>query len=380
MSKASKRGAAGGLRDLRGGALGAEPALAERSLDRPRLERLIDGFARLRLLVVGDVVLDEYLWGDVERVSPEAPVPVVHVTRDGVALGGAGNVVRNVIALGARCELCTVVGDDGAGRRVVELLEGLEVDPAGIVVVAGRPTTRKTRVVARAQQIVRFDRETEEPVAPAAARRLVDAIARAIPGSDGVILEDYGKGALAPRVLAAAMRRFRAAGLFVAVDPKGVLAPFRGASLVKPNQREAGALAGVHVRSRADLARAAERIRRRIGGGAVAITRGSEGIALFDGTGATGIDIRAASQEVFDVQGAGDTTIAALALALRAGASLLEAGVIANAAAGVVVSKVGTATASAAELRQALPGAITAAQAGFAAAGGALPARARRPR
>lgn len=347
-------------------------------LELRRLEKLLDGFRQVRLLVVGDVVLDEYLWGDVERVSPEAPVPVVHVTRDGVALGGAGNVVRNAVALGARCGFCTVVGDDGAGRRVVDLLKDLGVDPAGIVVVEGRPTTRKTRVVARSQQIVRFDRETEEPVAAGSARRLVDAIERAIPKSDAVVLEDYGKGALAPRVLAAAMRRFREAGLFVAVDPKTLLAPFRGASLVKPNLREAEALAGLRVRSRADLSRVAERIRRKVGGGAVAITRGGDGISLFDGETAAGSDVRAAVREVFDVQGAGDTTIAALALALRAGASLVEAGVIANAAAGVVVSKVGTATASAAELKQSLPEAIAAAEAGFAGAADARPGRTRR--
>ncbi|HVP28359.1 MAG TPA: PfkB family carbohydrate kinase [Myxococcota bacterium] len=345
---------------------------ARRRLDAARLERAVDGFARLRLLVVGDVVLDEYLWGDVDRVSPEAPVPVVHVTRDGVALGGAGNVVRNVVALGARCAFCSVVGDDGAGRRVIDLLKDLGVDPAGVVVVEGRPTTRKTRVVARTQQIVRFDRETEEPIARAASRRLVEAIGRAIPEADGVVLEDYGKGALAPHVLAAAMRRFRDAGLFVAVDPKSVLAPFRGASLVKPNLREAESLSGLRVRTRADLARAAERIRRRIGGGAVAITRGSDGIALFSGgldaaDAREGLDVRTARREVFDVQGAGDTTIAALVLALRAGASWLEAAVIANAAAGVVVGKTGTATASAEELKAALPAAVAAAEAGLAA-------------
>jgi len=370
----------------------AAPRPAARELDRARLERLVDAFVRLRLLVVGDVVLDEYLWGDVDRVSPEAPVPVVHVTRDGVALGGAGNVVRNVVALGARCAFCTVVGDDGAGRRVIDLLKDLGVDPTGTVVVEGRPTTRKTRVVARTQQIVRFDRETDEPVAAAAARRLLDAITRAVPKSDAVVLEDYGKGALAPRVLATAMRRFREAGLFVAVDPKQVLAPFRGASLVKPNLREAEALAGLRVRSAVDVARVAERVRRKVGGGAVAITRGGEGISLLGaadaaaasrggGGAAALVDVRTASREVFDVQGAGDTTIAALVLALRAGASLVEAGVIANAAAGVVVGKVGTATASAGELKDALPEAIAAAEAGFASAppaGAGRSARARR--
>jgi D-beta-D-heptose 7-phosphate kinase/D-beta-D-heptose 1-phosphate adenosyltransferase len=330
-------------------------------LDRRRLEKIVSGFPRVRLLVVGDVVLDEYLWGDVDRVSPEAPVPVVHVSREGTVLGGAGNVVRNVVALGAACRFCSVVGDDRAGQRVVELLAELGVDAKGMVVVEGRPTTRKTRVVARNQQIVRFDRETEAPLAIPAARRLVTAIDGCLSGVDGVILEDYGKGALSARVLAAAMRRFREAGLFVAVDPKTELAPFRGASLVKPNLREAEALTGLRIRNGRDLARAAERLRRRIGGGDVVVTRGGDGMTVFHGV-AQGVDVPTAAREVFDVQGAGDTTIAALVLALRAGASLLEAAVVANAAAGVVVGKIGTATASRDEVCALLPAAVDAAK------------------
>lgn len=330
-------------------------------LDRTRLEAIVNGFSRIRLLVVGDVVLDEYLRGDVDRVSPEAPVPVVHVSGESQVLGGAGNVVRNVVALGASSRFCAVVGSDRAGMRVLDLLKDLGVDVDGVVVVEGRPTTRKTRVVARTQQIVRFDRETIDAPGPDAIRRLLGAIAAAIPGVDGVVLEDYGKGALVPRVIAAAMRRFRAAGLFVAVDPKHTLQPFRGASLLKPNLREAEALAGLRVHDDATLSRAAERLRRRIGGGDVAITCGSEGIAIFGDSIAAGERVRTAPREVFDVQGAGDTTIAALTLALRAGATLREAAVIANAAAGVVVAKAGTATASRAELLRALPAAIAAA-------------------
>lgn len=333
-----------------------------RSLDRRRLEKLVDAFARLRLLVVGDVVLDEYLWGEVDRVSPEAPVPVVHVRRESMVLGGAGNVVRNVVALGAGCAFCAVVGDDPTARRVAGQLEELGVDAKGLVVVPGRPTTRKTRVIARGQQVVRFDRETESPVPAAAARRLVDALAAAIPAVDGVILEDYGKGTLAPGVIGAAMRRFRSAGVPVAVDPKHTLAPYRGAALLKPNLREAEMLAGVTVHGPEDLARAAGRLRRRIGGGIVVVTQGGDGMTLFEGESA--LPVRTAPREVFDVQGAGDTTIAALWLALRAGASLLEAAVVANAAAGVVVAKVGTATASPDEVKAALPEAIEAARAG----------------
>jgi rfaE bifunctional protein kinase chain/domain len=332
-------------------------------LDARRLAKLVASFREVRLLVVGDVVLDEYLWGDAFRVSPEAPVPVVHVERESMVLGGAGNVVRNVIALGGACDFCTAIGDDRAGDRVVEQLAELGVDPGGTVRVADRPTTRKTRVVARSQQIVRFDREVAAPLPPAAARTLLASIDRFAPRAHGAILEDYGKGTLAASWVRAVLRKLDGHGVPVAVDPKEDLAPFRGASLVKPNLREAEALAGMRIRSDADLAKAAARLHRKLGGAAIVVTRGAEGMALFEGEGPASF-VGTPRREVFDVQGAGDTTIAALSLALRAGGSLLEAAVIANAAAGVVVSKVGTATASPDEVLDALPAAIRAAKRG----------------
>ena len=330
-------------------------------LDARRLAKLVRSFREVRLLVLGDVVLDEYLWGDVARVSPEAPVPVVHLDRESQVLGGAGNVVRNVVALGASAAFCSAVGDDRAGDRVLELLADLGVDAGGTVRVAGRPTTRKTRVVARSQQIVRVDRETEEPLPAQAARGLLAALDRYAPRAHGAVIEDYGKGTLAGATVRAAMRRRDAHGGAIAVDPKEDLAPYRGASLVKPNLREAEALAGMRIRGSADLAVAAERLRRKLGGAAVVVTLGAEGMALFDGDGAR--TVATPRREVFDVQGAGDTTIAALTLALRAGGSLLEAAVIANAAAGVVVGKIGTATASPDEVIAALPAALDAARA-----------------
>ncbi|RIK95791.1 MAG: D-glycero-beta-D-manno-heptose-7-phosphate kinase [Proteobacteria bacterium] len=330
-------------------------------IDARRLARLVTSFRRVRLLVVGDVVLDEYLWGDVERVSPEAPVPVVHVQRESQVLGGAGNVVRNAIALGASCDFCSAVGEDRAGERVLEELAALGVETEGVVRVAGRPTTRKTRLLARSQQLVRFDRETVEPLPPRAVRSLVAAIERCTAKADGAIVEDYGKGTLAPGVVKSVMRRLVAAGVPVAVDPKDELAPYRGAALVKPNLREAEVLAGMRVRSDADLERVGQRLRRRLGGATVVVTRGADGMALFADDGPA-LRVATPRREVFDVQGAGDTTIAALALALRAGGTLLEAAVVANAAAGVVVAKVGTATASPEEVLAALPAAADAAR------------------
>ncbi len=337
--------------------------MTHRKLDERRLARLLEGFGRVRLLVVGDVFLDEYLWGSVERVSPEAPVPVVHVDRESVVLGGAGNVVRNVVALGGRCRFCTAVGDDADGRHVRDLLKELDVEPDGIVVDASRPTTRKTRVVARSQQIVRFDRETTEPLAAAVAGRLLARVDAALPGVDGAVLEDYGKGLLAPRFGRRLMRRLGEAGLFVAVDPKHELAPFRGASLIKPNRAEAEAMAGLRGRSLEDWQRIGERLRRKLGDGDLVVTRGGAGVLVFDGAGPV-VEVPTVAHDVYDVQGAGDTSIATFALALRAGADLREAAVLANAAAGVVVQKSGTATASPAEVRDLLPDAIAAARRG----------------
>ncbi len=332
-------------------------------LELRRLERLVEGFARVRLLVVGDVMLDEYLWGDVERVSPEAPVPVVHVTRESTALGGAGNVVRNAAAMGATCLFCGVVGDDRAGDRVIDLLKDLGVDVQGVVRVEDRPTTRKTRVEARSQQMLRFDRETDEPIGRAASRRLLRAVEAALPGSDGLVLEDYGKGLLHKTVLRGLMKRAADAGLPVTVDPKEHVASFRGADLVKPNQREVEQLTGIRIRSRDDLGRAVAKLRRSLGGSHVIVTRGADGMTVFEGE-LSPVDVPIAHSEVYDVQGAGDTSIAALTLARLAGGSLLEAAVIANAAAGVVVGKVGTATATPDEIRGLLPAAAEAARAG----------------
>ena len=329
--------------------------------DLRRLERLVDGFRGVRLLVLGDLVLDEYIWGDVDRISPEAPVPVVHVRDETTMLGGAANAARNVVALGGAVDCCSVVGDDAAGRRTVALLKDLGVDPAGLVHDPDRPTTRKTRVIAGQQQVVRFDREIAEAPPPRIARELLLRLERLIPRADGAIVEDYGKGVLSRRLAAAAMKRFGEAGLPVAVDPKSDLAPFKGASLVKPNFREAEQLSGIEIRDAESLSRAAARLRRRIGGGALVVTRGADGMSIFEDDG-PGLHVPTASREVFDVQGAGDTSIAALMLALRAGGSLFEAVIVANAASGIVVNKVGTATASAEEVKSALPAALAAAR------------------
>ena len=330
-------------------------------LDRRRLDRLIDDFADVCLLVVGDLVLDEYVWGEVDRVSPEAPVPVVHVREETVMLGGAANAARNVVAMGGRVEVCSVVGDDRAGAHLTSLLGDLGVAPDGLVAVKDRPTTRKTRIVAQSQQIVRFDRETFDPPPASALRELMAAIDRALERVDGVILEDYGKGVLSRKIVTTTLARAKALGVPVTVDPKSELSLYKGADLLKPNLREAEALTGIPARGDDDLERIARKLQRLIGGGDIVVTRGSDGMYLFQGKAQT-IHVPTLAREVYDVQGAGDTAIAALALTLRAGGSLHEAAVIANAASGIVVSKVGTATASADELKAILPEALAAAR------------------
>ncbi len=334
------------------------------SLEWGRLEQLIKDFSKIKLLVVGDMMLDEYLWGNVERISPEAPVPVLHVEREATVLGGAGNVVRNIVALGASSSFCAIIGDGAPGRRVIELLEELGVDSSGMIVAENRHTIVKTRVVAQTQQIVRFDRETAAPVDKVVDRDLRKAVAAAIEdGVSGVILEDYDKGALTKGVIRDAIKCCAELGLPVAVDPKIELSAFKGASLLKPNLSEAEALTGIRVQSDADLDRVGAQLRKKIGGGDVIVTRGGKGMTIFHGDDERS-DIPTPLFEVYDVQGAGDTTIAALVLSICAGATLEEAAVIANAAAGVVVRKTGTATANPEEVIEALPVAIAAARSG----------------
>jgi rfaE bifunctional protein kinase chain/domain len=333
-------------------------------LDSHRFEKILDRFAQVRLAVVGDIILDEYLVGDAERVSPEAPVPVVHIQSESVVLGGAGNVVRNLVALGVDCEFASVVGKDLDGDRVVELLQELGVPTSGVIRVEDRPTTRKTRVVAGGQQIVRVDRESHAPVTSAISRRLLQTMQSSFPRVGGVILEDYGKGLFVPASIRKLIAACVAAKVAVSVDPKSELRAYKGATLMKPNLREAEQLAGIRASETGGLDPIAKKLRKAFGDGDLVITRGGNGMTLFEGSDA-GRVVATIGQEVFDVQGAGDTTIAILATARAAGATLLEAAIFANAGASVVVEQAGTATASRAQIAARLPQAIEAARKGW---------------
>lgn len=314
----------------------------------------VEGWQGRRVLVVGDLMLDEYREGEVERMSPEAPVPIVRVSSHRTAPGGAGNVARNVASLGASCGLVGVVGRDVEGDKLLEDLADAKIDASGVVALASRPTTHKLRIASGTRQLVRLDREEGGALPDDEASRLRSACAEAIEGADVLILQDYGKGLLAGGMAEWVIALARDRGVPVVADPKEDLARFRGVDLAKPNAAEAETL-GAALGAGAGVGRALlEKLRETIGGGEIVVTRGGDGMTALDGAGAM-IEVPTEPRAVFDVQGAGDTTVAALALAKVARASLAEACIVANAAASVAVTKVGTAAVSVEELRARLP-------------------------
>jgi D-beta-D-heptose 7-phosphate kinase/D-beta-D-heptose 1-phosphate adenosyltransferase len=319
-----------------------------------RLQELIARFGRVRVLVVGDLMLDQFVWGRVRRISPEAPVPVVHVTTEEVRAGGAGNVVSNVAALGGSAAACGIVGHDAAGKRLLAALAAVGADTAGIVVARDAATTQKTRIIAHQQQVVRLDREAAVGPDGAGARKVRDFVLRRRGDYDVVVVSDYAKGAITADLLAALAEARRRSPFALVVDPKRAhFAHYRGASLMKPNREEAADAAGIEIRDAATLREAGERLVGRWEADAVLISRGEEGMALFK-RGVPVQEFPTVAREVFDVTGAGDTVLATCALALGAGGTLEEATVLANHAAGVVVGKVGTATVGGDELQAAV--------------------------
>jgi D-beta-D-heptose 7-phosphate kinase/D-beta-D-heptose 1-phosphate adenosyltransferase len=308
-----------------------------------RARAVIRGMAGRRILVVGDLMLDHFIWGDVERISPEAPVPVVRVTRESFHPGGCGNVAANVRALGGRPAIVAPVGEDRAGASVREALAAQGIDASGLVPIPGRVTTKKTRIVAHHQQVVRFDREEESDLGDAGAVFLARAIA-ALAGADALIVSDYDKGAIGPGLLAGLLPAARRAGLPAGVDPKlRNFSRYRPVTLVTPNLKEAAHGAGFPIRTDDDLLRAGAKIREVLEADGVLVTRGDKGMSLFEAGGAV-THIPAAAREVFDVTGAGDTVVSVVALALAAGADMVTACHLANHAAGLVIREVGTAT------------------------------------
>jgi rfaE bifunctional protein kinase chain/domain len=315
-----------------------------------RARALLQAMRGRVVLVVGDVMLDEFLWGKVVRISPEAPVPVVEVTDQTFHLGGAGNVASNIRSLGGEALLTGVVGADAAAERVRTALRAAGVEANLQVAEGGRPTTVKTRIVAHHQQVVRADREQADDISDAAEQAVLESVQKALPKCQALILSDYQKGVVTPRLMKTIPPLARRRRIPILVDPKVPHFPlYRRVSVITPNQVEAEQATGIRIRSAADLTAAGKRIVAMLGCGAALVTRGEHGMTLFEGKRPP-LHIPTAARDVFDVTGAGDSVIATLALALCGGARLPEAAVLANYAAGVVVGKLGTAAATPEEI------------------------------
>ncbi len=311
----------------------------------PRASELLARMAGRRVVVIGDVMIDEWIWGRVSRISPEAPVPVVAVHDHSFTLGGSGNVANNLRALGAAVTFVGVVGNDAEGERVRSLFAEIDCDTTGLLTLDDRPTTRKTRVVAHNQQVVRADWESTAPLRDADRARIVAAVRRAVAGADAVVLSDYAKGMLHRDIVEAAL-----SAPVVVADPKpGNVDLFAGVTCIAPNVSETARASGIAIVDDASLELAARSLLERLGCRYVLVTRGEHGMSLFGNNG-TAEHIPSVARTVFDVSGAGDTVVAVLTLALAAHVPVATATRLANYAAGAVVEKLGTATASPAEI------------------------------
>lgn len=330
------------------------------SLPADRVREYVGRFAGARVAVMGDVMLDRYFWGDVERISPEAPVPVVRVTRRSRRLGGAANVAANLRALGVACEVIAVRGADREGREIVRMLERRGIDTAGLVESPGRATTKKVRIIARNQQIVRADFETDDAVDGTARRAIYDRAFALADSHDGLVVSDYGKGVVVEAEFKELVARWRARGKPVLVDPHVPhFAWYRGVTVVTPNAREAHQSTGIDYRKGNDPSALAFDVVRAMDLDALLVTRGEDGMSLYArGAGASPgtrgenreVHIPTVAKEVYDVTGAGDTVIGVLAAALATRVDIVDGVIMANQAAGEVIKEVGTSTLSAADL------------------------------
>jgi len=319
-------------------------------LTKNRAAEILETLRTRKVLVLGDVMLDEFVWGDVTRISPEGPVPVVDVRRESVHLGGAANVLANLVALGAHGRVVGVVGNDYAGERLREELRQLDSGgDVGVIVDESRRSTTKTRIVAHSQLVVRADRESRGPVSSQLEEQIIDHLKAGLAEADAFVVSDYDKGVVTPAILREVLP-LAYERVPVLIDPKlRNFNSYRPATLVTPNHLEALRMSNTEDHSDDGSHDAARIIQQKLGCDAVLITRGDRGMMLLE-AGAQPVYVKTAAREVYDVTGAGDTVIAALAGALASGATMLEAAAFANLSARIVVGKVGTATVTAAEL------------------------------
>lgn len=321
-------------------------------MDHDRLRAIVGGFEGRRIVVLGDVMVDEYLWGRATRISPESPVMVVEVDRETQVPGGAANVAHNLLALGARVSVVGAVGDDATGARLRSMLEQEGADASGLIVDYGRPTTRKTRVVAHSQQVLRLDRERSAAVAEPVRRAMVERLAALVPLADAMLVSDYDKGVVSGPVMSAAMALARSRGAVVAANPKPPnVRLLAGATAVSLNQPEAVAASGGDARFEGDdgIDEAGAELARALAVETLVVTRGARGLSLWTAAGAIH-HLPAHPVEVYDVAGAGDTVISALTLGLCCGADVRDAAAVANRAGACVVRKVGVAATTREEL------------------------------
>jgi D-beta-D-heptose 7-phosphate kinase/D-beta-D-heptose 1-phosphate adenosyltransferase len=321
-----------------------------------KIREIVNGMASVGVMVIGDVMLDRYVWGLVSRISPEAPVPIVDVHDETSRLGGAANVATNVTSLGARCRLVGVVGDDALGRDLAGRAARLGVTVDGLVVDPGRPTTVKTRVIAHNQQVVRTDKESRAEAEGAVQEEIVSCALKGLSECDAVIVSDYGKGVISKDLLEKLIPAVRAEGKIITVDPKEThFRNYRRVSLITPNQFEAGGAMGRRIEDEKSLLEVGWEIMRLLESDALLITQGADGMSLFEKDGGFS-HFPTAARKVYDVTGAGDTVISAFTLALSAGATMAEAAQLANHAAGIVIREVGTASAGPEELIESFSG------------------------
>lgn len=318
------------------------------SLDR--YHEIIGQFKSVKVLVVGDLILDEFIWGSVSRISPEAPIPVVWVKSESFVPGGACNVASNIRSLGGKTEVVGIIGAEGRGRMLLDLLRNQKIGIGGIIKDPTRPTTLKTRVVAHHQQVVRIDREELTEVTAQIRKQVLTYVKKRISQYDAICIEDYGKGLLTADLVQRIIAIAKSERKVISVDPKeDHLSFYRGVTTMTPNHHEASKLAGMPIKDDATLNQVGNRLLKRLGCENVLITRGENGMCLFQKRHKP-VKIATLAQDVFDVSGAGDTVIGTYTMALALGASPVESAHLANCAAGIVVGKVGTATVNQAEL------------------------------
>ncbi|MCA9497694.1 MAG: D-glycero-beta-D-manno-heptose-7-phosphate kinase [Nitrospira sp.] len=324
------------------------------SISVRKFKEYIQRFSRARILVLGDLILDHYVWGKVHRVSPEAPVPVVHVDSESYRMGGAANVYHNILTLGGQAELCGVVGADPVGKQFLADIRRSSPFTSGVIVDSSRPTIKKTRVVAHNQQIVRFDVEQRHDISSQQTKKIIRHVASRLPGVSCLVISDYAKGMITADLMKTIHTLAGQFGVPIVVDPKVEhMAYYQGVTVITPNHLEAKQAAGFLPSQDVPVEQIGLALQQRLQCQAIVITRGEEGMSIFNQRGQSW-SIPAVARQVYDVTGAGDTVISTLALALSAKASLPEAAVLANQAAGIVVGMVGTATVTRTQLQKAV--------------------------